>query len=119
MHPRDLYLQRPDVFGFSAFAKTLRNALGDGNRARGGERAIVETGAGDDVGDRAGVGGREPDRGQAVVDRVEIVERDIGQNEVLLVADANLVARIVLSEVGDRVHLVGARVPRRAADRLQ
>ena len=38
---------------------------------------------------------------------------------ILLVADANLVARIVFGEVGDGVQLIGARVPRRAADRLQ
>ena len=37
----------------------------------------------------------------------------MGQDEVLLVRDAHLVVRIVLGEIGDRVHLVGAGVARR------
>ena len=43
----------------------------------------------------------------------------MGQDEVLLVRDPDLVVRIVLGEVGDRVHLVGAGVARRRADRLE
>ena len=43
----------------------------------------------------------------------------MGQDEVLLVRDADLVVRIVLGEIGDSVHLVGARVARDGADRFQ
>ena len=56
-----------------------------------------------------GVGRREPDRGEPVVDRRQIVERDMRQDQVLLVRDAQLVLRIILGEVGDRVHLIGAK----------
>src|SRR5206468_1309821 len=50
---RDLDLERADAFRAGAVAEFLGDALGDGNGARGGERAIVEPGAGDDVADRA------------------------------------------------------------------
>src|SRR3984885_14150072 len=43
----------------------------------------------------------------------------MGQDEVLLVRDADLVVRKVLGEIRDGVHLVGAGVPRNRADRFQ
>ena len=58
-------------------------------------------------------------RGERVVDRRQIVERDMRQDQVLLVADADLAVAVALGEVGDEVHLVGGGVARRAADRLQ
>ena len=64
-----------------------------------------------------GVG--EADRGEPVVDRRQIVERDMRQDQVLLVRHPDLVVRIVLGEIGDGVHLVGAGVAGRRADRLQ
>ena len=56
--------------------------------------------------------------GQRVVDRRQVVERDMRQDQVLLVADAHLVEGVALGEIGDRVHLLGAwrrRACRRSA----
>ena len=117
MQPEILIFSGPIALRPRAVAELLGDPLGDRNRARGRERAIVEARAGDDVADRAGVRRREADRGEPVVDRRQIVERDMRQDQVLLVRDADLVVRIVLGEVGDRVHLVGAGVARRRADR--
>ena len=41
------------------------------------------------------------------------------QDQVLLVADADLVEAVALGEVGDGVHLLGGGIARDAADRLQ
>ena len=104
-----------------AFAPSPRSseALGDRDRTGGRERAIVEAGAGDDVADRARVRRREADRGETVVDRRQVVERDMRQDQVLLVRHPDLVVGIVLGEVGDGVELVGAGVAGRRADRFQ
>ena len=61
---------------------------------------------------RPALGVGEADRGQPVVERRQIVERDMRQDEILLVRDAQFAVRIVLGEVGDRVHLLGGRVAR-------
>ena len=52
----DLDLQRADVLLPERIGEALGDPFGDRDRARGGERAIVEAGAGDDVGDEAGIG---------------------------------------------------------------
>jgi len=114
-----LYLQRADGFGARAIAEALGYPLRDRDRSRRRQRAIVETGAGDDVAHEPRIGRREADRREPVVDGGQVVERDIGQNEILLVRNPELVARIVLRKVRHRVHLVGARVAGNAADRLQ
>ena len=115
----DLDLQLADLLLALVDGEALRDALRDRDRAGVGERAVVEAGAGDDVGDEAGIGGGEADLGQRVVDRLQVVERDMRQDQVLLVADANLVERIALGEIGDQFHLAGGGVARRPADRLQ
>src|SRR5579883_436510 len=56
-------------------AKTLRDPLRDRNRARGCERAIVETGAGDNVRDKADVGRCKIERNEPIVDGRKIGER--------------------------------------------
>src|ERR1700677_3203169 len=95
----DLDLQRPDAAGTHAVAETLGDPLRYRDRPRGRERAIVQPGAGDDVADEARVGRRETHRGEPVIDRGQIVERDKGQDQVLLVRDPKLVARIILGQV--------------------
>ena len=81
----NLDLERADVARAGAVAEALGEALGDRDRARGRQRAIIEARAGDDVADEARVGRGEADRGEPVVDRGQIVERDMGRIQVLLV----------------------------------
>ena len=64
----DLDLQRADLLLPAGVGEALGDALGDRDRAGVGERAIVEAGAGDDVGDEAGIGGGEAGGGERVVD---------------------------------------------------
>ena len=52
--------QRADFLLPLGRAEALGDALGDVDRAGVGQRAIVETRAGDDVGDEAGIGGGQP-----------------------------------------------------------
>ncbi len=93
--------------------------LRDGNRAGIGQRAIVEAGAGDDVGDEPGIAGGEPDLGKSVEQRGQVGARDMRQDQVLLVGNPNLVGGERLGEIGNRVHLVGAGIARHLADPLQ
>ena len=85
MQPEILIFSGPIVARARAVAEAFGEALGDRDRARGGERAIVEAGAGDDVADQPGVGRRQADGGEPVVDGGQVVERDMRQDEVLLV----------------------------------
>ena len=111
----NLDLQRADLLLPAGVGEALGDALGDRDRAGVGERAIVEAGAGDDVGDEAGIGGREAVRDELVVERLQIVLRDMRQHEVLLVADADLVERKALGD--DRRRRPSARRWRRPARR--
>ena len=65
------------------------------------------------------LGVARPFAAERLVDRRQVVERDMRQDEVLLVADAHLAEAVALGEVGDELHLLGGGVARRAADRLQ
>ena len=56
---------------------------------------------------------------QRVIDGLEVGARHMRQDEVLLVADADLVEAVVLGKIGDRLHLAVGGVARRPADRLQ
>ena len=47
--------------------------------------------------------------------RRQVALRDMRQHQVLLVADADFAERIAVGEIGDRVHLRGGGVARRAA----
>ena len=51
--------------------------------------------------------------------RRQVALRDMGQREILLVADADFAERIAVGEIGDRIHLLGGGIARRPALRLQ
>ncbi len=68
---------------------------------------------------RFGIGRRQLDLDQRVVDGLQVGARHMRQDQVLLVADADLVEGIFLGDVGDRFHLAVAGVARRLADALQ
>ena len=120
MQPEILILSGPMSRCRSRSAKALGDLLGDRDRARRRERAIVHARAGDDVGDEPDVGGREPGLLQPLRrSRGRCRRGDVRQDQVLLVADADLVVAVGLGEIGDEAHLLGGGVARRAADRLQ
>ena len=86
MQPQILIFSSPSRAGASGSAKRSAMLLGDRDRARVGERAVVEARAGDDVGDQVDVGVARPAAVQRRVDRRQIVDFDVRQDQVLLVA---------------------------------
>jgi hypothetical protein len=121
MQPEILTEQRADLAsGARGSPKRCGDRLRDRDRAGVGQRAVVEAGAGDDVGDR----GRHW-RWRAPSDQARrrqsgtVVQRHMRQDQVLLMADADLVEGELLGEVGDGLHLLAGGVARDAADRLQ
>ena len=116
---RDLDLEVADLSRPLRRAEALGDSLRHRNRSRGRQRAIIEARAADDVADEPDVLGGEAVAREAVVDRREILERHVGQHDVLLVRDAQLVVRIALREIGHVVHLRRRGVAGDAADRLQ
>src|SRR5262249_2699808 len=74
-------------------------------RAGVGEAAIVEAGAGDDVGDEIDVRCGDADVVERAPQRGKIALRNMRQRQILLVADADLAVAVALRELGDGVHL--------------
>ncbi len=111
--------QLADLVGAGAFAEPFGDALRDRNGARRSKRAIVEAGAGDDVGHETRVGGGETQGREPVEQQRQIVERDMRQDQVLLMRDPDLVLRIGFGEIGDGLHLFGAGVAGNAANGLE
>ncbi len=62
---------------------------------------------------------REAEAVERLAQLRQVALGDMRQRQVLLVADADFAERIFVGEIGDRVHLLGGGVARRAADRLQ
>ena len=119
MQPGDLDLQRPDLALPVEVGEGVGDALRHRDRARGRQRAIVHARAGDDVRHEPDVRRRKPRRLQPRVDRRQVPPRHVRQDDVLLVADAQLVVGVRLGQVGEHPHLLGGRIARRAAERLQ
>jgi hypothetical protein len=88
------------------------------NRARIGERTIIEAGAGDDVGHQPGVGLGQTDPLQLLIDRPEVAQPYVRQHQVLLVADAHFSKGEPLRQLGNGLHLRGRGVAGDAADRF-
>ena len=119
MQPEMLMCSRPIRFGGVVVGETPRQFLRDRDRARIGQRAIVQPGAGDDVGDQIDVRRGEPDPVERLPQLRQVALGDMRQAQILLVADADFAEGISVGEIGDRVHLVGGGIAGRAAHRLQ
>ena len=100
MQPEMLMCSPPISRGAAVIAEALGDSLRDRDRARRCERAIIEAGAGDDIGHEADIGRREADASSRVAKRRQIVERDMRQDEILLVRDADFAMRVALGEIG-------------------
>ena len=102
---------------------SLREVSGDAlrhrDRARIGQGAIVEARAGDDVGDLADIGLGETQPAERQPDHRQVLDRDMRQDQVLLVAHPDLALAVEVGDVGDAFHLQRAGIARRRARRLQ
>ena len=119
MQPEMLMCSRPIRFGGVVVGEAPRQLLRDRDRARIGQRAIVQPRAGDDVGDQIDVRGRDADLVERLPQRRQVALGDMRQRQILLVADADFAEGISVGEIGDRVHLLGGGVAGRSAHRLQ
>src|SRR6478735_1228230 len=115
----DLDVQLSDLALTRGIREAMLDGLGDRDRARCRQRAIIEPGAGDDVGDHPDIGGGQARFAEFLPDRKEIALAQMRQDEVLRMGDAQFVMRILLGQVGDEPHLLRGRVARRLAYRLQ
>ena len=92
---------------------------GDGDRLGVGEVAEVAARAADDAGQQADVGRRQAGRLRRLPDFVEVGLADVGEDDVLLVRDAQFAEAVAVGEFGDAFHLLGGDVAGRDAVRLQ
>ena len=96
-----------------------REALRNGNRTRIGKRAVVEAGAGDDIGGKTGVGLCQTNRLQLPIHPPQVAEPYMRQNQVLFVTDPHLVEGEARGDLGDGIHLRGRGVAGNAANGFQ
>ena len=119
MQPEILIFRSPMSCCRAELGEVVGDALRHRDRARIGQRAIVEARAGDDVGDLADIGLGEAQPAERAPDRRQVLDRDMRQDQVLLVADPDLALAVGVGDVGDAFHLHGAGIARRRAGGLQ
>ncbi len=102
----DIDVQPSEIAGQIEVLETARDLLGHRDRARVGQAAVVEAGAGDDVGDQIDVGRGDPDFLERAPQRRKVTLGNVRQRQILLMADANLAETVALGEIGDGVHLL-------------
>src|SRR5690606_22358181 len=115
----DLDLQLTEIALPLGIGEAIGDLLGHRNRARVGQRAIIEARAGDDVGDQVEVGIGKAGVAQRLPHGVEIGLADVRQDQVLSMRHAQLVEAVAFGQVGHDVHLIGGNVAADALDRLQ
>src|SRR5712664_3589996 len=108
-----------DVVQVIEIVEALLDGLGYRDRFGVGERAEVPAGAANDVGKQADIGRGESQRPDLLPQRVQVGELHVGENQVLLVRDAQLAERIAVGEIGDFFHLLDGDVAWRHAGLLQ
>src|SRR6266568_5010499 len=116
---RDVEVELADVVQVVQVVEALLDRLRDRDRLGVGERAEIAARAADDVGEQPQVGRREAERLDFPPERMQIGLPDVGENQVLLVRDAQLAERIAVGEIGDPVHLIGGDVSGRNAGLLE
>src|SRR5215472_16402904 len=109
----DVDVQPSEIAGQIENLEAARDFLGHRDRACVGQAAIVETGAGDDVGDEIDVGRGDADFFERAPQRRKIALGDVRKRQILLMTHANLAETIALREFGDGVHLLRGGVARR------
>src|SRR5215472_13094242 len=115
----DVDVQPSEVASQIEILEAARDLLGHRNRARVGQAAVVETGAGYDVGDEIDVGRGDPDFVERAPQRRKIALGNVRKRQILLVADANLSETVALGEIGDGIHLPRGGIARRPSFGLE
>src|SRR6267143_1381781 len=108
-----------DVVQVIEIVEALLDGLGHRDRFGVGEGAEIAARAADDVGEQADIGRGESQRRDLLPQRMQVGELHVGENQVLLVRDAQLAERIAVGEVGDFFHLLDGDVAGRHAGLLQ
>src|SRR5881394_1541541 len=116
---RDVEVELADVEQVVEVVEATLDRLRDRDRLGVGERAEVPARTGDDVGEQADVRRGEAESARFAPELDQLVLAHVGEDQVLLVRDAQLGERIAVGEIGDRLHLVGADVARRHTGLLQ
>src|SRR5262249_56259481 len=86
----DVDVEPSEIAGQIEILEAARDLLGYRDRARVGQAAVVETGAGDDVGDEIDVGRGDADFVERAPQRRKIALGDVRKRQILLMPDANL-----------------------------
>src|SRR5258706_9007109 len=108
-----------DVVQIVEVVEALLKGLRHGDRFGVREGAEVPAGAADDVGEQADIGRGEPQFPHLLPKRVQIGELHVGEDQVLLVRDAQLSERIAVGEVGHFFHRRDRDVARRHTGLLE
>ena len=112
-------MQLADIFLIGRIGEELLHFQRYGNGTGICEVAIVEPRADDHVGDPALVGSAEAGGVQGCIDGRQVVERDVGQDQVLRMADADISVPVLFGKVCHDLHLLVGRIARCNADRLE
>ena len=115
----DVDANRSQLFLQVQVGQPSGQGLGDGDRAGVRQAAVVQPRAGDDVCRQVCVGRGQTGRVQRTPDVRQVVQANMGQDQVLFIGGPHLVKREPFGQVGDYLHLGGGDVARHAADRLQ
>src|SRR6266540_2362853 len=102
---RDVDLDRSDLMLAVEIGEAAGDRLSDRDRARGGERAVVEARAGDDVADEADIGGGEIGFDECLPYGKKIVAPHMRQHQILMMAHSQLIEAVAFGKLGDRAHL--------------
>ena len=94
-------MQVADILQFRRIVEKALDLLGDGDRLGVGEGAEIAAGAADDVGEQAESGRLQRLRGQIPPQVMQPALFDIGQDDVLLVADPRFAEAVLVGQVGD------------------
>src|SRR5574343_524763 len=116
---RDVEIDLADVEQVIEVVETGLDGIGDGDGFGVGQVAEVAARAADDAGQQADVWRGQTGRLGFLPDFVQVALLDVGQDDVLLVADAQFAEAVAVVEVSHHVHLVGSDVARCDAVLLQ
>ena len=108
----DVEIDFADVEQIVEIVKTLLDGIGNGNRLGIGQIAEIAARAADDAGQKADVGGCQTGVAGNQPECVQIAFAYIGEDHVLLVADAQFTEAVTVGEIGYDVHLVRGDVAR-------